>query len=322
LEQYYAPRDLAAFLKRNNLDDQLVTKVVGPNLPNKPGVEASLDIEYIIGIANHVPTWFVYTPGLYQTQEPFLDWIVAQAADPASPYVHSVSYGDEEASVSPDYVARIDVEFQKFGVTGRSILFASGDNGVGCTAKCDKFVPNWPASSPYVTTVGGMYVQGTSVIGDTIASGGFSNTFKQPAYQQAAVKAYLASHTTPPTTFFNATGRAMPDIAAFSEAVQIVYELIPLSVSGTSCATPIVSAVISLLNDARLNAKKAPLGFLNPFLYQTLASHPDAFTDITTGTNSNGCCKGFPAAVGWDPITGVGVPNFAILKTYALAAAK
>jgi len=248
--------------------------------------------------------------------------LLDMAADPTSPYVHSVSYGDEESSVSPDYVQRIDVEFQKFGVTGRSILFASGDNGVGCSPKCDRFAPNWPASSPYVTSVGGMYVQGTSAIADTIASGGFSNTFKQPSYQQAAVAAYLKAHTTPPPTFYNASGRAMPDIAAFSESVQIVYETLPLPIGGTSCAAPIVSGVISLLNDARLNAKKAPLGFLNPFLYQTLANHPDAFTDITTGDNSNGCCKGFQAAVGWDPITGVGVPNFPALRSYALAAAK
>jgi tripeptidyl-peptidase-1 len=41
-----------------------------------------------------------------------------------------------------------------------------------------------------------------------------------------------------------------------------------------------------------------------------------AFNDIVTG--SGGGCgstqKGFPAAVGWDPVTGVGTPNYAKLK--------
>lgn len=48
---------------------------------------------------------------------------------------------------------------------------------------CKKFAPNWPASSPYVTAVGGIYYQGNTVIADTIASGGFSDIFGQPSYQ-------------------------------------------------------------------------------------------------------------------------------------------
>ncbi len=63
--------------------------------------------------------------------------------------------------------------------------------------------------------------------------------------------------------------------------------------------------MITLLNDARIAAGKSSLGFLNPFLYQTLAAHPDAFIDITTGDNESGCClHGFSADVGWDPVTG------------------
>jgi len=115
----------------------------------------------------------------------------------------------------------------------------------------------------------------------------------------------------------------MPDIAAFSESVEIVWRGFTQLVGGTSCATPIVAGVVSLLNDARLNANKPPMGFLNPFLYQTLAANPDAFIDIDKGENHNGCCKtGFKAAKGWDPITGVGVPNWPKLLEYALAASK
>jgi subtilase family serine protease len=41
----------------------------------------------------------------------------------------------------------------QMGVRGLSILFASGDSGAGCANHT--FVPNFPASSPYVTAVGG-----------------------------------------------------------------------------------------------------------------------------------------------------------------------
>jgi tripeptidyl-peptidase-1 len=89
---------------------------------------------------------------------------------------------------------------------------------------------------------------------------------------------------------------------------------VPLpGVAGTSCASPTASGVFALLNDLRLNAGKTSLGFLNPFIYQNAAS----FNDITKGIG-NGCGlggqKGFPAAKGWDPVTGVGSPNYAKLS--------
>lgn len=68
---------------------------------------------------------------------------------------------------------------KKYGLTGRSILFASGDDGTGCTSNCKLFQPNWPATSPYVTAVGGLYLQGSTAYGDEISSGGFSNFFSQ-----------------------------------------------------------------------------------------------------------------------------------------------
>ncbi len=40
------------------------------------------------------------------------------------------------------------------------------------------------------------------------------------------------------------------------------------------------TAIIALLNDARLMAGQPPLGFLNPFLYQAYASRSDAFIGL------------------------------------------
>jgi len=55
-----------------------------------------------------------------------LTWIVGQVNTTNSPWVHSVSYGDDESTVDPDYRQRIKVELMKFGVSGRSVLVASG----------------------------------------------------------------------------------------------------------------------------------------------------------------------------------------------------
>jgi hypothetical protein len=65
--------------------------------------------------------------------------------------------------------------------------------------------------------------------------------------------------------------------------------------SGTSCAAPTFSGVISLLNDLRLAAGKSALGFLNPLLYQ----NPQILTDITAGNNPGCNTDGFEAAPGW-----------------------
>ena len=43
-------------------------------------------------------------------------------------------------------------------------------------------------------------------------------------------------------------------------------------VFGTSCSSPVVGSMITLINDARLAAGKGPVGFLNPsvcFKYNT-----------------------------------------------------
>ena len=47
LGQFYNPQDLAGFQQHFKLPAQKVAKVVGPNEPSNPGVEATLDIEYL-----------------------------------------------------------------------------------------------------------------------------------------------------------------------------------------------------------------------------------------------------------------------------------
>jgi len=242
---------------------------------------------------------------------------------PTVPLVMSVSYGDDESSIDKDWSDRLNQEFQKLALRGVSVLFASGDDGVGCDDNCHH-VPNWPASSPFVTSVGGFVGgSGTSLIADGISSGGFSNFYAMPSYQMQAVQNYLKNGPRiPPSSQFNATSRAMPDVSSFSENVIVVQGGGGFPVGGTSCAAPVFSAVISLINDALLNSGKKSAGFLNQSLYKAQAAIPDAFIDITTGANGKGCCQGFTATKGWDPITGLGAPNFPQLKAAFMAMQK
>ncbi|XP_068717998.1 tripeptidyl-peptidase 1-like [Montipora capricornis] len=322
LEQYYSPSDLSEFFYLFGSSFQHLpnmTKEIGPD-SGRSGIEASLDTQYIMSLGAMVPTWFWSTGGRHESQEPFLEWLMGVSNYSQVPWVHSVSYSDNEDTLDVAYMNRINIEFQKAGVRGLSFLFASGDNGAGCKKK--RFRPMFPSSSPYVTTVGGTAFNDpftvSSEYGYDISGGGFSFIFPQPTYQHDVVQQYLKSGPNiPPSSYFNASGRAFPDISAVCNHFWIVNNLVPVpGVMGTSASTPTVAGIISLLNDARFQNQKPALGFLNPFLYQNAAS----MYDVTTGHNE-GCLDydtGFYATAGWDPVTGTGTPNYPVLLKAAL----
>ena len=322
LGQFYNAADLKEFMYifgSGFVHLTEIAKVIGPDT-GRSGIEASLDTQYIMSTGANITTWFWSTAGRHESQEPFLTWLIAVGNTSKVPHVHSVSYGEAESTLSVSYMRRVNVEFMKAGARGLSILFASGDDGAGC--KKEKFAPNFPATSPYVTSVGGTALSNpfttSGEYGYEISSGGFSNLFGQPTYQYKHVKNYLTkSPNLPAEKYFNRSGRAYPDIASISNHFWIVNNRIPVpGVAGTSAAAPTVSGIISLLNDARLNRNLPVMGFLNPFLYKNSA----ALYDVTSGCNE-GCLsgdKGFCAFQGWDPVTGNGSPNFAALVKVAI----
>ena len=86
-----------------------------------------------------------------------------------------------------------------------------------------------------------------------------------------------------------------------------------------SAQAPAFAALVSLLNEARLQAKMPAMGFLNPFLY----TNAHAFFDVVEGTNAidrggGGIKYGFDCTKGWDPATGVGTPHFGKLLAAAV----
>jgi tripeptidyl-peptidase-1 len=58
-------------------------------------------------------------------------------------------------------------------------------------------------------------------------------------------------------------------------------------------------------------------------VYQMQANVPDTFIDITVGNNrctEMTCqgCQGFECSKGWDPITGLGSPNYPAMLDYIM----
>jgi tripeptidyl-peptidase-1 len=128
-----------------------------------------------------------------------------------------------------------------------------------------------------------------------------------PPHQASAVSTFFSTNfSLPPPLSYNASGRGTPDVSVLGDNCFIISGGQWQGVPGTSCSAPAFAGMVTLLNNIRLEAGKT-LGFLGPLLYQ----NPNAFTDIVVGNNdvnSNG--YGWYTVAGWDPVTGLGTPNF------------
>lgn len=177
---------------------------------------------------------------------------------------------------------------------GTTFLYSSGDNGVGGNngGQCinpqggnytdgsyGKFNPSFPATCPYVLTVGATQVNPDSTVyeaesacNQTIYSGGgFSNVFQTPSYQTNAIKSYYTKDDAPSytaATYNNSRStRGFPDISANGANYDLKMLGDEYLVYGTSASTPVVASILSLINEARFKAGKSSLGFINPALY-------------------------------------------------------
>ncbi|KAI0695326.1 subtilisin-like protein [Cerioporus squamosus] len=333
LDEFANHADLQTFFQRFRTDavGQNFTTVRvngGGDDQSDPGVEANLDIQYTEGITAPTPNIYYSTGGSppfkpdqntpTNTNEPYLDWLNFILAQATIPQTFTTSYGDDEQTVPFDYATSVCNLFAQLGARGSSIMFSSGDSGVGggnCLSNDGKnttnFLPNFPASCPFVTTVGGT-IRTNPEVAVSFSGGGFSNYFAQPSYQSTAVSTFLTKLGTTNKGKFNTTGRAYPDVAAQGEGFQVVIGGRVSSVAGTSASSPTFAGVISLLNDFRLSQNKTSLGFLNPLIYSTGAA---GFNDITSGSNPGCGTNGFTAGTGWDPVTGLGTPDFVKLQS-------
>ena len=207
------------------------------------------------------------------------------------------------------------------------------------------FWPEFPSSSPYVTSVGASQlliskqdlsqessfeeITASREFGSRITSGGgFSKLHSRPKYQEESVESYFARGNDPllPPGFQDPGTRAYPDVMMIGHAVGIIDQAKPYPSDGTSAGAPILSGLVALWNVELKSQGKSQLGFLNPLLYHLQEKNPQVFVDIISGNNRCGlidgpydipnCCKyGFSAGQGFDPVSGLGRPLWSeILK--------
>jgi len=214
--------------------------------------------------------------------------------------------------------------YQEAAKENVTILAGTGDSG---TANLDATLKNFysfptvnfPASSPYVTAVGGtsLYVDtsgnyqyevawGSPYVG--ASGGGVSQQFAEPSYQYslpASVQTTLNNY------------RGIPDVASYADGFTspLIYASFmgPQNAgyapgSGTSEGSPQWAGIIADVNQLAGH----PLGFLNPKLY-AMGERFGFFHDITFGSNSFVGLQGYLATPGWDFVTGWGTPDLSNL---------
>jgi subtilase family serine protease len=212
--------------------------------------EETLDVEAVHAMAPGAKIVYVGAPNNYRD----LDAAVNHVVDRRLADIVTNSYGFPTEFLPPGYIKPLNDTFVQAALQGMTILFSSGDNGDELGTQGYR-TADWPASSPWVTAVGGTSLAAGTAVGDGTylfetgwsttrnrlnctgfldmtpplvndwcptevylygSGGGTSRLFALPWWQQGIVPAALAQ----PSGFtpaYTRPGRVVPDISAVGD---------------------------------------------------------------------------------------------------------
>lgn len=341
--------DIAAFRAASGLSVNPPTiKVYAPG----PGVskntadieEASLDVEWSGAVA----------PGatiLYVNSTDVIAGSLTQSVDNNLAPIITISYGDCETNFGTSNLAIYNQLFRQANAQGQTIVGPAGDSGAtDCdyqlTSAVSGLAVDYPASSPYVTGVGGsMFNEGSGTYFNATNgqyTGSATSYIPEAVWNESASFTKLAATGGGASTYFNkpsfqiGTGvpndfaRDVPDLSLNAAAGHDGYLTCSQGsctngyrnasgnlnvIGGTSASTPAFAGILALL-EQKINAR---VGNANPVLYGLANSnfYTSVFHDITAGTNSSPCTAGstdcpsggsigYAAGAGYDLATGWG----------------
>ncbi len=261
------------------------------------GVEADLDIQMAHAVA---PGAKIVLEAAKSASFANLLGAVKDAYTKRGATIVSMSFGGVE--FPGETGANADGVFSTGNGSGVSFTASSGDNGCGA---------QYPAASPFVTSVGGtsLNIQSNGTYISESAwngSGGGTSSFEtRPSYQNG---------------FNGSSQRGIPDVAMVADPNTgvIVYDIQVGSfivVGGTSVAAPMWAGVLALANSSR----SSTMHNADNELYAVASNatkYANDYHDVTTGS-AGGSCK---AGTGYDLVTGVGTPVSNTLVPDLLAA--
>lgn len=315
----------------------------GPTSPSSDADdEAALDVEWSSGIAPGANIRLYAIPDLSDAS---IIAALTQIYADSTTYnigVTSMSFGGDESAA---YTQAYNQAFALNSAVGITNIASSGDNG----SYAPDFTtnPEYPASDPDVTGVGGTTIQTSGAppiyVGETLYSaftptdgygnatgGGISTIFPRPVWQADGG-----------SLLTNQTMRCVPDVAAFWGTMVnqdqgwqgyacIIINGQPQGEGGTSLSAPIWAGVVAMIDQARAVNGAGNIGDLGPDLYTlhgtsalkdidaSIANTMSQQTGLGTATgppwatfsNTNGA---YSVGPGYDLCTGLGRPDIANL---------
>jgi subtilase family serine protease len=321
---------------------------IGLSKPLAPGGETTLDLEVLDAAAPKLKEVDVYES--HSRAADVLRSLTAPLQNPGkTPEVISASLGTCEPALLESIgfagLRAAEGALATAAAAGISVLASSGDEGstacIGRQAPIDALADSYPASSPFVTGVGGtnfkldpnnailQQVVWNDAPDDLAAGGGGpSGLFSRPSYQKG---------------FVTINHRIVPDVSLLADVLP-GYEIYCsakgdclgggrtnpwVAVGGTSAAAPLFAGGLALTDQVLRARGRQQLGLANSLLYKVSRADPTSgvFYDVTLGSNdlspflssthqSLGCCT---AAPGFDYASGLGSPNLSVLANLAAA---
>jgi kumamolisin len=300
--------DLKAFWTANGLPSDIARiekiNVKGGPLPAPEG-EETLDAEWTSGIAPGAKIRIYATGSLaFVDLDRALDQIIADLASESGMRQLSISLGLGETFLGGPNgeVATQHQKFLQLAAAGVNVFVSSGDAGSNPDetgqSSGGPTQAEYASSDPCVVGVGGttLVLDTNGAVaneaGWTNGGGGKSKFFKRPPWQKGSSLPHGTKRLVPDVSL-----TADPDDGAFLMLAGKVVQI-----GGTSWSAPVWAGFCALINEARINAGKGALPFLNPLLYPRAGTA--VFRDITKGNNGQ-----YDAQPGYDLVTGLGVPN-------------
>ena len=304
----YADADLRTYFAGLGLATPTIAAVTvgaGANAPtgdpSGPDTEVMLDLEVAGAVAPGAKLVVYFAEN---TDAGFLAAVTIAIHDTANaPQIVSISWGGPESTWTAQARTNFDAAFADAAMLGISVFCAAGDSGSSDTVADGAAHVDFPAASPHVVACGGtrLVASGTTIASETVwndgpgggaTGGGVSDVFAQPAYQQAA-------GVPPSPNVAGFAGRGVPDVAAVADPAtgyRIRSDGTERVAGGTSAVAPLFAGLTARLNQSL----GRNIGSPNAVFY----AHPEAFADVTSGSNG-----AFAAGPGWDACTGLGSPR-------------
>jgi kumamolisin len=324
----YLAEDLQEFAELTGLESIPTVNVVNVeklassdrNDPDAIG-EVMLDVEVVAGVCPGAAIALYFSNF---TEKGWVDVIDAALNDTTNnPCVLSISYGLAEGTDiwTQQAMDAVNDAMKEAAARGIPVCVAAGDDGSDDQVGDGLAHINFPATSPYVLSVGGTaLIKSASGSSETVwfdgdglrkdnggsTGGGVSMAFQPPPTWQASLNIPSVNPNASP-------GRIVPDVAA-NAAGSTGYFMVAQGQGqvsgGTSAATPLWAGLL-----ARLINANVPVGYITPVFYQTAPNSGTntigALTcnDITRGNNDTAAAGGYSAGIGYDAVTGWGSPK-------------